>query len=110
MSDIVNCILVPTDLTEHGNAAVETAVSFCKALKAKLIIMHVVDLPTYPSALLEADSQSPDAMAVKFAEAQLAVIQSDQIFEGIEVETCVETGKVFKSINFILGFILQLSL
>ena len=41
MSDIVNCILVPTDLTEHGNAAVETAVSFCKALKAKLIIMHL---------------------------------------------------------------------
>ena len=98
MSDVVKSILVPTDLTENGNAAVETAVSFSKYLKAKLIIMHVVDLPSYPSALLEADNQSPDRMAIEFAEAQLAVIQSDQMFEGIEVETCVESGTVFKSI------------
>ena len=98
MSEIVKTILVPTDLTENGNVAVETAASFCKSLKAKLILMHVVDLPAYPGVLLEGDIRNPGEMAIGFAQDQLKVISSDQMFEDIEVEVCVESGKVFQSI------------
>jgi nucleotide-binding universal stress UspA family protein len=98
MSEIVKTILVPTDLTENGNVAVETATSFCKSLKAKLILMHVVDLPAYPGVLLEGDIRNPGEMAIGFAQDQLKLISSDQMFEDIEVEVCVESGKVFQSI------------
>jgi len=97
MSSLINKILAPTDFTEYGSAAVETAASFARAFSAKLILLHVVDLPSYPSILFD-EKQKPDKMAYDFAIDQLKLIQQDHRFQGIEIESCVETGKIFQCI------------
>lgn len=97
MSSAINNILVPTDFTKYGTAAVETAASFARAFNAKLILMHVIDLPSYASILFD-ENQTPDQMTSAFAIDQLKLIQQDQRLHGMEVEICVEAGKIFHCI------------
>lgn len=97
MASVINKILAPTDFTEYGNAAVETAAGFAKAFDAKLVLLHVVDIPSYSSILFD-ENPKPDQMAHDFAIEQLKLIQDDPLMKELDVEICVEAGKIFHCI------------
>ena len=98
MSELINRILAPTDFTKHANAALETAADFARAFDATLLLLHVIDIPSYKSVFFEGDIQTPDQMAMDFAEDQLQEIKNEPRFQGIEVQTIVAGGKVFSTI------------
>ena len=97
MSSAINKILAPTDFTEYGSAAVETAASFARAFNAKLVLLHVVDIPSYSSILFD-ENLKPDQMAHDLAIEQLKLIQNDPLMQELDVEICVEAGKIFHCI------------
>ena len=98
MSNLINRILAPTDFTVHANAALETAADFARAFDATLILLHVIDIPSYKAVFFDGDIQTPDQMAQNFAMGQLKELTNESNFQGIEVQTIVASGKIFSTI------------
>jgi len=42
-------ILVPTDFSEYAQLALQYGISLCREFEAKLILLHVIEDPFYPS-------------------------------------------------------------
>ena len=98
MSDLINRILAPTDFTVHANAALETAADFARTFDATLILLHVIDIPSYKAVFYDGDIHTPDEMAQEFAMDQLQEIKKKPAFEGIEIQIIVASGRIFSTI------------
>lgn len=68
-------ILVPTDFSEYGDAAVDYAVQLAKQLDATIHLLHVVTFPVYGVPEL--------GLAHANAVAQSAMIESQRALEGL---------------------------
>lgn len=55
-------ILVPVDGSKYSQDAAEYAVKISKLMKAKIVALHVVHLPTYPYAYSAGEGMSPVAI------------------------------------------------
>lgn len=93
-------LLVPTDFSDNAGHALSYALNLAKRCSAKIHVLHVPVIPTYP--LMEAAyATTPDVTRRILAEAQKAV---DAVVprlreEGVEYETAIREGVVHKAIN-----------
>ena len=56
---MITKILVPVDGSEYANKAADYAVRLAKLMNAKLVVLHVVHLPTYALAYPVVEGPSP---------------------------------------------------
>jgi len=77
MSDLIRKILVPTDFSEAADVAVNTAANFARKLNAKLILLHVVDIPEYGSFYLKDDLQRTSLEEIAYNTAQTRLNSSN---------------------------------
>ena len=42
-------ILIPTDFSDFSQQALQYGLSFCREYKAKMVLLHVIEDPFYPS-------------------------------------------------------------
>ena len=93
-------ILWPTDFSDFSFYALNYAVSFAKQYKAKLLILHVVDVFIHDPAYLGPDV--PDRSMFddfeKKAQARLEEVVRKRIPAGIETEAIVRAGRAFAEI------------
>lgn len=100
MVDIIRTLLVPTDFSKYAEAAVDTAAIFARKLQAKLILLHVVDIPGYGGFQLEDDlaSTSLEEIATNAATERLNRLRNSSKFKGINLEIRHSVGKVHSMI------------
>jgi nucleotide-binding universal stress UspA family protein len=98
MSTVINKILAPTDFTDNANAAIETAADLAREFNATLILIHVVDIPSYKGVFFEGEVHTPDQMAQEFALNQLKELKGQPMFRGVKVQVGVSSGKIYKTI------------
>jgi len=93
-------ILCPIDFSDFALYALNYAVSFAKQYKAKLLILHVVDVFIHDPAYLAPDV--PDRSMFddfeKKARARLEEVVEKSIPAGIETEVIVRAGRAFAEI------------
>jgi nucleotide-binding universal stress UspA family protein len=93
-------ILWPTDFSDFSFYALNYAVSFAKQCKAKLLILHVVDVflhdPAYFAPYVPDRSMFDDFE--KKAQARLEEVVRKRIPAGIETEAIVRAGRAFAEI------------
>ena len=100
MSDPIRTILVPTDFSTFSEAAVQTAASFAGALQAKLILLHVVDVPDYGSFRLKGKAHGINLkdIAESTALEMLKRIKQSTDFKGINLQTKVSNGLAYQTV------------
>lgn len=100
MSDLIKKILVPTDFSKGAHAAVQTAASLAKKLKAEILLLHVTDIPGYGSFQLEDDDQSVNVeqLAAKIAEEKMEALKAEPFLKGINYVTSTRLGKIYRTI------------
>ena len=115
MSDPIRTILVPTDFSTFSEAAVQTAVSFTRALQTKLILLHVVDVPDYGSFKLRGkagDINLQDIAESTASEMLKRIKQSPElrglnlqikVRKGLAYQTVVDEGKKCKADLIVMG-------
>jgi nucleotide-binding universal stress UspA family protein len=93
-------ILCPTDFSDFSTHALTYAVSFAQQYKAKLLLLHVVDVflhdPVYFAPYVPDGSAFEDFE--KKARARLEEICKENVPAGIEVEPVVRVGRAFVEI------------
>jgi nucleotide-binding universal stress UspA family protein len=93
-------ILCPTDFSDFSLYALNYAVSFAKQYKAKLLMLHVVDVflhdPAYFAPYVPDRSTFVDFE--KKAKMRLEGIVKESIPSGIETEVMVRAGRAFVEI------------
>lgn len=93
-------LLVPTDFSDNAEHALSYALHLAKRSSAKIHVLHVPVIPTYP--LMEAAyATTPDVTRRMLAEAQKALdaLAPRLREEGVEYETALREGVVHKAIN-----------
>jgi universal stress protein A len=93
-------ILAPTDFSEFSKQAVESALALARRFKAKLLLLHVVELPAYP---VEGVWPSPLGTALledleRQARLDLAQVLPDTPHVTVEVIRQVVVGTPYRKI------------
>ncbi len=87
-------ILVPSDGSKYGEAAVDEAISYAKSYGGSLIIVSAV----YTNDEFLANAPDVVEKMVKKAMADIENVKSRIQQEGVDVETCVREGEPYKII------------
>lgn len=93
-------LLVPTDFSDNAEHALSYAMHLAKRSSAKIHLLHVPVIPTYP--LMDvAYSTTPDVTRRMLAQAQMALeaLTPRLREEGVEYETALREGVVHKAIH-----------
>lgn len=100
MADLINTILVPTDFSESAEAAVQSAATFARKLQAKLILLHVVDVPGYGSFQLKSEVSGPslEEIATNVAMERLKRFKNTPELKGVNLITKVSSGRVYQTV------------
>jgi universal stress protein A len=95
----IKTILCPTDFSEPSYEALKDADELASHFSAKLVLIHVVSVPTYPAAVTpEASASSIDFFASYqqemevYAKNALDQVVQEKVSEGIESRTKVCLG------------------
>jgi len=97
MSDSKPILLVPTGFSDHSMLALEQASIYAGNLKAKLLIMSVVEENSFLSGLLGGDKEK-DQDVKEEVKKHLDELASKYEAKGLEVETIVAQGTVYDKI------------
>ncbi len=93
-------ILCPTDFSDYSLYALDYAIGFAKLYKAKLLLLHVVDIFLHDPAYFA--PYVPDrAMFTGYeenAQARLKELVKKKVPKGIETEVIVKEGRAFVEI------------
>jgi nucleotide-binding universal stress UspA family protein len=91
-------ILVPTDFSNSSRKSLEYATSFAKVCRAKLYVVHVVEMPMYPDfGYLDLPSQE-EAMR-RAADGRLALLREKWNFDNeVVVSAPLRVGDAFQEI------------
>jgi nucleotide-binding universal stress UspA family protein len=103
-------ILIPTDFSETANRALEVAVQLTKKFNSKLVLLHMLEIPTtmMPNVSLSNDVQPiqnpvqgnlPEALFyMKLAEKRFKELAEMPILEGVVYEEAIQNHLDFKGI------------
>jgi nucleotide-binding universal stress UspA family protein len=93
-------ILAPTDFSEYSKQAVASALELAKKFRAKLSVLHVVELPPYPI-----EGYVPPSLTTSFMEdlereasQELAQVVPEAESAGVEVARLVTVGSPYRKI------------
>ncbi len=102
-------ILAPTDFSEFSKQAIESAFALAQTFGAKLLLLHVVELPAYPvegfvpstmgtTLIDDLQRQASLDLAQVLPEPPNAMVEvSRQVLVGIPYRTIVEVAEVAKA-------------
>jgi len=92
-------ILFPTDFSDHSNHALDYAIEFAKRFRAKIILTHIVAVPTYIASYeINVDLTSMRETLVESAEKMLDELTRKLLAQGVESETHTAIGNSFVEI------------
>ena len=93
-------VLAPTDFSEFSLRAIEYAFAWAVKFRAKLLLLHVVELPAYSMQPYTTADLIPALLEELEREAtmQLAQLLPDPGAANIEVTRCVEVGVPYEKI------------
>jgi nucleotide-binding universal stress UspA family protein len=93
-------ILVATDFSDCSGAAFQTAAQLAQTFRAKIILLHVINLKrvTVLSEYLEQEPETLVTVLRERSQEQLAAFLKRWNSEGIEVENLVSVGTPFQEI------------
>ena len=94
----VRNILVPTDFSEHAEAAFTVAREFARTFGARIQLLHVYDIPDLASVYELTFPAEVDAGIRKVASRKLEDWKKRAAAEGIETSTCLEFGRPSRAI------------
>ena len=95
----IKTILYPTDFSDYAQNAQKYAVELAKKFKAKVVLLHVASIPTYPVAYeIAVDIKALDDEIQTAARKRLDKIQEEIAAEGLKVETQLAIGQPFAEI------------
>ncbi len=91
-------ILCPIDHSDCSKEALKYAVSFAMRDKAKLLLLHVVDIRSFDETIDAISKQIPDEEALKQLRIKLLDCIPEEIREDMDVEALVVQGIPFAEI------------
>lgn len=96
----IKTILCPTDFSDFSLYALDYAVSFAEQFKAKLLLMHVVDLFLHDPAYFApyVPDRSIFAGYEKSAHARLKELVAKRVPKGMAAEILLKEGRAFVEI------------
>lgn len=95
-------ILVPTDFSECAHHAARFAADIARRSDAKIIFLHVIDIPSYEFGILPGqDSTNVPEMLflMKRARQQFKELLTQDFLKGVEVAEAVQMDGVYDSID-----------
>jgi len=95
-------ILVPTDFSECALHAAKFAAGIAKRAKAKIIFLHVIDIPSYEFGILPGQDTTnvPEMLfLMKLARQEFAKLLTQDFLKGVEVAEAVQMDGVYDSID-----------
>lgn len=102
----MNNILVPVDFSEKSIQALDVAVQLAKANKAKITLLHCVELPVRYTT--RSSSELPEALFfIKTAQKKLAEVSEQVTSKSVSVIPVLETNSIADSVENLIekGFI-----
>lgn len=90
----IQSILTPTDFSDRASKALKYAVSFARAYKAKLILLHVVEPVSYAGEYGYLSLENQAAEAAKELDKVKATIGDD-----VPVECVTRIGRAFQEVT-----------
>ncbi|MFQ5964826.1 MAG: universal stress protein [Candidatus Scalinduaceae bacterium] len=91
-------ILCPIDHSEGSKEALRYAVSFAIKEKAKLYLLHVIDIRTFDESIDMMAKQVPDDETIKQLKTKLIECIPEEIRNDMEIESMVVQGIPFAEI------------
>jgi universal stress protein A len=96
----IHHILAPTDFSDHSKKALDYAVGLAEKFAAKLLLLHVVEIPPYP-----VEGYAPPSLAATFLEdlerqatEELARWLPEGAPQNVEVTRAVTIGSPYRTI------------
>lgn len=97
----IRTIMLPTDFSEYAEKALPYAVSLCREFNAKLILIHVAELPVVLPEFIPDTTATIGADMTDHARELLDRIGRDVV--GVDVETQLATGVAYREICRAVG-------
>ncbi|MFZ6051966.1 universal stress protein [Halocola ammonii] len=93
-------ILVPTDFSECANYATEVAASIAKKTGARLILMHIINIPSYESNMSIQDTKdiAEGLFMMKLVKKRFKELLEKPFLKDVNVIELVEFDNVYESI------------
>lgn len=91
-------ILIPFDFSETAELSLEHAVFMAKLLKAEIVLLHIVETMTFPSAIGHAFSGFEKKVESASNEKLQELAHQLHVDNGIQVSIITEVGKIYKKI------------
>jgi nucleotide-binding universal stress UspA family protein len=100
-SSVVNprIILVPVDFSEPAREALDYAVAFAIQFQARLILLHVVEIPYVGSGLGEIELPPVDTEIRGSVDEHLGRIMAEQVGNRLPAETLTRSGQPWYEIT-----------
>jgi len=97
----MNKILVPTDFSECSYHAVEVAAQIARKNDARLILMHIVNIPSYEANTSTESFQdvAEGLFIMKLVRKRFAELMEQPFLEGVNVVELVQFDSVYESIS-----------
>lgn len=95
----VKKILIPYDFSETAALSLEHAVFMAKLLKAEIVLLHIVETTTLPSALSHAFSGFEKKVESASNEKLKELADKLHLENGIVVHILTEVGKIYKKVT-----------
>jgi nucleotide-binding universal stress UspA family protein len=86
-------ILVPVDFSTPGREALEYAVAFAAQFQAKLLVLHVLEIPYVGSGLGEIELPPVEAEIREPVAENLAKLVAERVGNRVPAETLMRTGQ-----------------
>lgn len=93
-------ILVPTDFSEYADHATEVAASIAKKTDARLILMHIINIPSYESNMSIQDSKdvAEGLFMMKLVKKRFKELLEKPFLKDVNVIELIEFDNVYESI------------
>ncbi len=91
-------ILIPYDFSETADLSLEHAVFMAKLLKAEIVLLHIVETLTLPSALSHAFSGFEKKVESASNDRLRELADKLHLENGVQVSILTEVGKIYKKI------------
>lgn len=92
-------ILVPVDFSEPAREALEYAVAFASQFRARLVVLHVVEIPYVGSGLGEIELPPVDTEIRGSVTDHLAKVVAEHVGDRLPAETLTRSGQPWYEIT-----------
>jgi nucleotide-binding universal stress UspA family protein len=94
-------ILVPTDFSDQAYFAAETAAAIAKKTEAEIILLHIIDIPTYSenTSIYGYQDTAEALFVMKLTKKRFKSLKSEPFFKGIKVTEAVQFDNVYETIS-----------